>query len=269
MKILYLMTARGGSKGVARKNLQQIAGVSLIGWKATAAKEAMKYWKAYDDYKSRLVISTEDDEIATEAKFWGVEVPFKRPDELATDEASSDSVVKHALDTLGYDSWDAVMLLEPSSPFATSMHLCKATGLLMDRDAELVCGMRRTEPHSLFVEDEHDDGSIVPIICRMDLRAKQNTEGYHSTPGYIFRRQALPPQWTMNGAVYLFRTSMFQREGKIYGICKALGLLMDQWHGLEIDTERDLELARYAVEKGYVVPPESALRSAFRSAFGV
>ena len=114
-RVLFVITARGGSKGLPGKNLREIGGLSLIGYKANSAQSCK--------YCNRVVISSDDNAIINEANKYGVEAPFIRPKSLATDQASSDSVISHLIEWIEEkenDSYDAIMLLEPSSPFATN-----------------------------------------------------------------------------------------------------------------------------------------------------
>ncbi|MEQ9449286.1 MAG: hypothetical protein RLN70_10335, partial [Rhodospirillaceae bacterium] len=136
--------------------------------------------------------------------------------------------------------YDAIMLLEPSSPFATPDHMAKAIDLYQSRAAELVVGMRRTETPSLFVGEQTHDDSIADIVENMRAAPKQ-------------RRQDQPGEWTMNGALYLVSWEAFKRSGKIYGAAEnSYGLLMDRWHSLEIETPDDLLLAEFAVANGMI-----------------
>lgn len=244
MTILFLITARGGSKGVPRKNLTELGGLSVIGWKARAVVPFLEEGEG-----NRLVISTDDAEIAEDARYHGVEVPFMRPPELATDSASSASVITHALDALD-GNFSSVMLLEPSAPFATTDHYRAALKMSVERDADLVVGMKATEPHSIFIGEIPEDGFITPILTRME-----------SFGNYNIRRQDLKPEWTMNGALYLFSVDVFRRTGSIYGGARNYGLLMDHWHSIEIDSRHDLEMARYAVDHGYVAAPTEMIRA--------
>ena len=232
MSVLYLITARGGSKGVPGKNLRKIGGMSLVAWKANAAKQVI----TNDD---RLVISTECPFIQKEAKLNNVEVPFTRPAELATDTASSADVIKHALETLK-TYHETVVLLEPSAPFTTPEHLVTALTMKQAKDAHLIVGMKHTEPHTTFIAEQPDDDFVTPIMVKMD-RVGRN-----------LRRQDLRQEWTMNGALYVFDTKMFKKTGSIYGGARNYGLLMDRWLSIEIDSMHDLEMAEYAYSKGYV-----------------
>lgn len=234
---LFLIVARGGSRGVPGKNLRPIGGLSLVGWKARAAAKAAP--------GARLVISTDSAEIADEARRHGVDVPFMRPAELATDSATSASVVRHALETLAArgELFDWVMLLEPSAPFATAAHMREALDMMARLDADLVVGMKETHPHTAFIGEIPADGSIAPIIESMRRRGRH------------LRRQDLRQEWTMNGALYLFRTDMFLKGDDIYGGPRSFGLMMDAAHSIEIDNPADLAFAQYVVDKGYVKLP--------------
>lgn len=237
LSCLFLIVARGGSRGVPGKNLRQIGGLSLIGWKARTARKAAP--------EARLIISTDSAEIADEARRHGVDVPFMRPAPLATDTATSASVVRHALETLETrgERYSLVMLLEPSAPFATGDHMTAALAKIAQLNADLVVGMKETSPHTAFIGERPDDDTIAPIIASM-----------HGRGGHL-RRQDLRPEWTMNGALYLFRTDMFLRTGDIYGSANSFGLIMDAHYSVEIDTPADLEFAQYLFDKGYVRQP--------------
>src|ERR1700754_987949 len=184
-QILFLLVGRGGSKGLPGKNLREIGGLSLIGYKAVAARQSR--------YCTRLIVSSDSAEIRSEAKRHGAEILFERPAKLATDTASSNDVVLHAMDWIEAHEkrrYDAIMLLEPSSPFARPEHFDHAIELFVARKAGLVVGMRETELPSVFVGRLGSDGSIGGIV---EKRLK--------TPAQ--RRQDQPPEVTMNGALYL------------------------------------------------------------------
>ena len=121
---MFLITARGGSKGVPKKNIVEVGGLPLLAYKAIASKRS--------DYCSRLIISTDSVEIAEVARKYEVEVPFMRPAHLATDESSSIDVILHAMEWIKINDtskYDALCLLEPSSPFLTYEDVNKAAAL--------------------------------------------------------------------------------------------------------------------------------------------
>ena len=159
MNILFLMTARGQSKGVPKKNLRSLGGISLVGFKAISALRSK--------YCTRLVMSSDDAEIQAEALKYGAEVPFTRPAELATDTASSFDVIRHAMDWIETETterYDAIMLLEPSAPFARSVDFDNAIEIMLEHDASAVIGMRRTEVNSLYIAPMDEGGRITALI---------------------------------------------------------------------------------------------------------
>ena len=235
LNILFLIAARGGSKGVPGKNLKTLAGLSLLGFKARSAQACRGC--------SRLILSTDSEEIQAEGRRLGVEVPFTRPAALATDTAPSDGVIAHALDWIEETegkAYDAVMLLEPSSPFATTDHYDQAIALFETRNADLVVGLSELDTYSVFTGPLSDNGSIAGIVEQM-----------HAAEG--LRRQDQPIEVTMNGAFYLIRWDAFRRTGKIYGDpAECYGIIMDRWHSIEVETPEDLALAEHAIAQEYV-----------------
>jgi CMP-N,N'-diacetyllegionaminic acid synthase len=233
MEVLFLLVGRGGSKGLPGKNLREIGGLSLIGYKAKSALQSR--------YCSRLIVSSDSAEIRAEAVRQGAEMLFERPAELATDTAASNDVVLHAMDWIEAHErrrYDAIMLLEPSSPFARPEHFDEAVELFTARDASLVVGMRETEVSSIFVGPLGKDGSIGTIVNKM-----------LTTPA--LRRQDQPIEVTMNGALYLVGWDAMRKHRKIYADPTAsYGILMDRMHSIEIESAADLAYASYVVEHG-------------------
>lgn len=234
MKVLFLITARGGSKRVPGKNLTQIAGISLIGFKAISALRSK--------YCSRLIISTDSIEIQDEARRYGVEVPFSRPANLATDTAKSTDVIEHALDFLEQrgERHDAVMLLEPSAPFARAHDFDCAVELMQSTGASVVLGMKPVSPNRIFVGPIEPDGRISQIVDRV---RDWQIGGY----------PALTPEYTMNGSLYLFRWDFFRAHRRIYQDGSAtFGYKMDPHYSIEIDDPIELHLAQFLVDRGHI-----------------
>lgn len=228
------MTARGGSKGVPRKNLRELAGLSLVGFKARAARKTSSC--------TRLVMSTDDPEIAEEARRHGADVPFMRPAELASDTAKSSDVIAHAMHWLEErgERYDAIMLLEPSSPFTRPQDFDGAVSMMRDTNADAVVGMRRMEVSSTFVGTMDEAGRISSIVSQMKRDAGR-------------LRQEMRPEFTMNGALYLFGWDYFAKHRNIYENAQGTyGYVMPDELSVEIDEMRDLAYAQFLVEQGYV-----------------
>jgi len=228
---LWLITARGGSKGVPGKNLRKIGGLSLVEWKIRAARAA--------DPAAFIVCSSDSDDILQTAAFNGCRT-IQRPAALASDTAKSADVIRHALDVIP-ESFDQVVLLEPSAPFSTGEQYKRALQMMEFHDADLVVGMRKTAPHTAFIGDVREDLSVTPILVQFQREA-------------LRRRQDYPPQWSMSGGLYVFTTQMFRKSFDIYSGVRNYGLMQDAYTGHEIDTMHDMELAEFYYERGYVKP---------------
>ena len=235
MKILFLITARGGSKGVPGKNLRRIGGLSLVGFKAISARKSV--------HCTRLIISTDSVEIQEEARRHGVEVPFTRPAELASDSAKSGPVITHAMDWIereGRERYDAVMLLEPSSPFARAEDYDAAVQTMLERNANAVVGVRPVETSSTVVGPLGPRGELAAIVEKM-----------HAARAQTGQRQTLGREYTMNGALYLFRWDYFRRHEWIYHD-NVYGHEMDPLHSVEIDEPLQLAWAEFLVGNGHI-----------------
>ena len=230
-----MITARGGSKSVPGKNLRKINGISLVGFKAISALRSKNF--------SRLIISTDSKEIQEDAKSYGVEVPFTRPADLATDDASSMGVISHAMDWIEQNSdeqYDAVMLLEPSSPLATSLDYDNAIDLMVKQDANVVLGMRETAINTAFIGPMDNSGKISLIVDQ--LRGLQK-----------IRRQDMSPEFTMNGGLYLFKWDYFKKHGSLYeDRDNTFGYVMDRHYSIEIDELIDLQWIEFLVASGKI-----------------
>jgi N-acylneuraminate cytidylyltransferase/CMP-N,N'-diacetyllegionaminic acid synthase len=232
-EILFLITARGGSKGVPGKNKRRIGPHSLIGYKAISAKKSK--------YCTRLVISTDSEELQEDAARYGAEVPFTRPRELATDTAKSDDVVLHAMAYFENEEgrrYDAIMLLEPASPFARARDFDAAVEIYVRHKANLVVGVKPVEVNSIFVGPLGEDG-----------RADRIIEKFVSRPDV--RRQAFEQEYTMNGALYLFGWDYMKTTRRMYADpANTYGHPMDRFHSAEIDTLYDMRLAELFAKNG-------------------
>ena len=235
MNTLFLITARGGSKGVPGKNLKQLGGIPLVGFKAISALRSK--------HCTRLIISTDDPEIQQTAMKYGAEAPFLRPSELATDTASSTDVIDHAMSYIESETnetYDAVMLLEPSSPFARAQDYDGAVDLMLKHDASVVVGVRETEVSSTVVGPLDSQGRITAIIDQVKALDNQ-------------RRQDLPKDFTPNGALYLFRWDFFKKHHAIYQDRDGtFGYPMDRAYSLEVDEKIDLAWAEFMVQEGHI-----------------
>lgn len=232
MRILYLVIARGGSKSIPRKNLAKIEGLSLVAHKIRSARKSK--------YCSRLVLSTDDKEIQAEGIQHGAEVPFLRPAELASDDASSDDVALHAMDyvTKAGESYDAIMLLEPSTPFATPDDYDRAVEIMIEKKASMVTGIVESKHHPIFSTDLPVDRKLSKLVSQLETARS-------------LRRQDFATQCILNGAFYLMEWQPFISTRRRYTDPDGTyGLLMPHERSVEIDEPIDLAFARYLASTG-------------------
>lgn len=217
MRLLAVIPARGGSKGIPRKNIRDLAGLPLIAYSIKAGQAASSV--------DRLIVSTEDDEIAAVSSRYGAEV-IKRPKSLARDDAPTRPVLEHAVDCLARTGYrpDAVLTLQPTSPLRTARHIDEAVAIFeSDPTADSLVSCVRV-PHIFHpnsVMKRAADGSLVPFI-----------------PGPpITRRQDKEPVYARNGAaIYITRVDRvcdFVFGGRL------LSYEMSMEESVDIDDEED------------------------------
>lgn len=223
MSVLALITARGGSKGLPRKNVLPVGGKPLIAWTIEAALASRCV--------SRVVLSSDDDEIMQVARSHGCEVPFRRPAELAGDLASSADVVAHALAQL--PGHDHVLLLQPTSPLREAADIDAAFDLMQSHQAPAcvsVCPVQESPYWMYRIEGGQQLRPLLPPAS-----------GAH-------RRQDLPPVYMLNGALYLAGVDHFRQQRAFLGPgCAAY--VMPRERSLDIDTAEDLALADEELSK--------------------
>ncbi len=224
MNILGITLARGGSKSVPRKNIKKINGVPLIGY---TVKEALK-----SKYLTNYIVSTDDDEIARISRELGAEVPFKRPPEFATDEASSASALIHAvkqMEKLNNTTFDYVIELMATNPLKTVDDIDASIELLMESGADSVIAV-----HKL---DDHHPARIKKIvngyICDFSVQEKLES-----------RRQDLRPfAYIRSGSIYALTRAHIMNDGMRYGSANSKAYVLPPERVANIDTMDDFLFA--------------------------
>lgn len=230
MKILGIIPARGGSKGIPRKNLVEMAGHPLIYYSIRTARELLQ-----KETIDRFMVSTEDVEITEVARSLGADVPFLRPAGLATDEAKSIDLVLHCLTE--YESrgeiFDAVLLLQPTSPIRDSEKLADAIKrfALTNLDSMISC-YEEEQITDLKMYRKNSYGTLQPL------------NEYHNKG---IRRQDSKPVLIRNGAVYLTRVPYLTRCKRIISE-EPLLMEMSKHDSIDLDTVEDLELLKLRLE---------------------
>lgn len=220
LKILALIPARGGSKGIPRKNVRVFAGKPLIAHAIAAAKGAPRV--------DRIVVTTDDEEIAAVAREHGAEVPVMRPAEMAGDTSPVMDAVIHMLDHLknedGYEPTH-VLLLQTTSPMRESADIERCIDRLLEAGGDALVSVCRTENGLFAVKD---DGVLETLY-----------DGYAAGTN----RQALPKTYKLDGCMlYLIKTDVLRRERSFLG-GTVIGYPIERWRTLDLDEPEDFVLA--------------------------
>jgi CMP-N-acetylneuraminic acid synthetase len=226
MRVLGLVPARGGSKGIPRKNIRTLGGRPLIEWTIEAGLAA--------DRIDRLVVSTDDEAIAAAAAAAGADVPFLRPTELAADDTPTLPVVQHAIRAAAAagDPPDAVCLLQPTSPFRAPGLIDRCIDALDGHDAVMTIKAIPVEHHPWWAYLREPDGSMRLAV---------------GGDGPVPRRQDLPPAYCREGAVYVSTVRTIE-SGSLYGE-SVVGIEVDAASTVNLDSEEDWQVAESLVEQ--------------------
>lgn len=223
--VLTLIPARGGSKGLPGKNIRPFLGKPLIALTIDAARES--------GVAGRIVVTTDDAEIARVSAASGAEVPFLRPAEIANDAAPVLAAALHALDWFeNHDGWkpEWLLLLQPTSPLRTADDIRRAFEIAQSENTDAVVAVSETKSHPFWVKTLDSSGHLQPFIADQKAPA---------------RRQELPPAYALNGLLYLVRVTTLRNEG---AFCPAetRPLLIPSIRAFDIDSEEDFLIAEFA-----------------------
>jgi len=222
MMVLALIPARGGSKGIPRKNIRPFCGKPLLQWAIDVALAA--------GCVDQVVVSTDDPEIAEVAKAGGAEVPFLRPAELASDTAPGIAPVLHALEQLPQVS--DVLLLQPTSPLRTSADIEAIVALRQRSGRESAVSLTPSAKHPAWMYSLSQDDRLESLIL------------FDEAPC----RQLLPPAYLLNGALYLASRDFLLREQSFIGD-DTVGYVMPAERSVDIDTPLDWKWAELLMEQ--------------------
>lgn len=218
--VLAIIPARGGSKGLPRKNVCAVAGKPLIAWTIEAARQSR--------YIDRLILSSDNDEIIRVARQWGCEAPFVRPAELARDDTPGMEPIFHALEQCPGFDW--VVVLQPTSPCRTGQDIDACLELLRDRQASAVVSVAESSSHPAWTYRLEPDASLCPFLATTATR-----------------RQDLPPAFSLNGAVYVAVIESLSRL-RSFIAAGTLAYPMPRERSVDIDDAVDLALAAVLLE---------------------
>ncbi len=221
-KVLAVITARGGSKGLPRKNVLPCGGQPLIAWAIGAVRASRLV--------DRLVVSTDDAEIAAVSREYGAEVPFMRPSELAGDASPHVLAVQHAVKWLeehAGESYEYVALVQPTSPLMTAEDVDGAIRGALDNGADSVITIHEAKEHPYYMRVMAADGCVDYMM----------EEGFG-----VGRRQELPAAYAQGGAVFVIRTAVMFRDN-VLETKRPHAYVMPPERSLDVDTWWDFKLA--------------------------
>jgi CMP-N,N'-diacetyllegionaminic acid synthase len=220
MRILGIIPARGGSKGVPRKNIRLLGGRPLIEWSIESALAAR-------DVLTRIIVSTDDAEIASLARSAGAEVPFMRPVELSGDKAPTLPVLQHTVAFAEHEegqTYDLVMLLQPTAPFRTAQDIRDAVKIAVNYDCDSVISVVQVFAMHPILMKRIEGGRLVPFC----IEEREGTRRQDYSPSAFMR----------NGAIYLTRRQLIIEQGTIWGT-HIRPLVMPEERSASIDSELD------------------------------
>jgi N-acylneuraminate cytidylyltransferase len=220
MKFLVVIPARGGSKGIPRKNIRPFDGKPLIYYTIDVARAIVS--------DEDICVSTDDNEIIQMVENYGLHVPFKRPKELATDKAGTYEVLLHSLDFYEKQgkSYDALILLQNTSPFRTVEHVKNAIKLYTP-NVDMVVSVKECAANPYYSIYEEDDKGYLHV-CKGD--------------GNIFRRQDAPKVYEYNGAIYIMNVNTLKIT-HMHKMQKRVKYVMDERSSFDLDTMTDWMIA--------------------------
>jgi CMP-N-acetylneuraminic acid synthetase len=218
MSLIALIPARGGSKGVPKKNIKDFCGKPLIAWSIEVALQAAEV--------DRVIVSTDDPEIADISLTFGAEVPFLRPDRFATDESPGIEPVLHAISVLPQFDW--ILVLQPTSPLRTQKDIDAIVSYAKLNGVKSAVSVSEAlnHPHWTYIRDHSG------LLSSM-------TSGIPAS-----RRQELPPAFTLNGALYL-ATRDWLLENNAFVSNETYGYIMPIERSVDIDSPLDWKWAEF------------------------
>lgn len=224
-RVLAIIPARGGSKGIPRKNLLEIGGKPLIAYSIQCAKQIERI--------NSVVVSTDDSEIAEVAIKYGARIPVLRPKELADDHAKTIDAVEHMLEFLEScgEVYDTVVLLQPTQPFRSLNDVERALNFFEANNSQGVLTVSRVQEHPLLMRYMTNEGYLSQLL------SKEST----------VRRQDMEPVFRVNGAVYVNAREDYRRGVSLND--NPLGVLSGEGASIDIDSWKDVEEAEFFLKQ--------------------
>lgn len=229
MNFLYVIPARGGSKGIPYKNIKKLAGKPLINYSIDLARQITT--------DKNICLSTDDENIIETAKLYGLEVPFKRPESLATDRAGTYEVLLHAIqyyENLG-ENYDAIVLLQPTSPFRLKKHIEEAISMF-NEDIDMVVSVKEASANPYYNCFEEDKNGFLSS-------SKGN--------GLLERRQDAPAVWEFNGSIFVINIESL-KQMNMSKFTRIKKYIMEDLYSVDIDNILDWKIAELILQENLI-----------------
>jgi len=218
-KTIGIITARSGSKGIPDKNIKYCAGKPLIAWTIIEAKKAVVL--------DKVIVSTDSQKYADIAMYYGADVPFLRPPELATDTSSHYDVILHALKKVGLTTYSHCCILQPTSPLRNFFDINNSCIKSFKNDASVVSVTPNTD---------------YPFLFNKDKKGVLKFPFFRFLKNRYLPRQKIKPKYHVNGALFVFPVKKFLMEKTIY--CgKVMSIILPTERSIQIDTPFDMDIA--------------------------
>jgi CMP-N-acetylneuraminic acid synthetase len=225
LKIISIIPARGGSKGLPGKNIIDLAGKPLIAWTIEASLKSK--------YITKTIVSSDDDKILEVSRQFSSEI-LKRPDELALDTTPSEPVIEHVLNSIvDIEKYDYLILLQPTSPLRDEKDIDSAIELLIEKKATALISTKQIDNKILKAFKNDENGYL---------------EGIANNKYPFMRRQDLPKVFMPNGAIYIVSIKEFLKTKKLF-TDETISFEMSEEKSFDIDTLEDLKICKTILEK--------------------
>jgi N-acylneuraminate cytidylyltransferase len=224
---LAIIPARGGSKRLPNKNVKELNGKPLIAWTIDAALASPNV--------NKVVVSTDDNDIAEISLLSGAEVPYIRPHNLSTDTANTVDVIKHAIDFYAKSGhyFDFIILLQPTSPLRISADITNAIELLKEKNADAIISVCEVEHSPLW-------SNTIPLTGSLKSFIKDEVKN--------MRSQDLATYYRLNGAIYIVETTKFIEQNSLFLNDNIYAYKMNVENSVDIDNETDFSYAEFLIE---------------------
>lgn len=228
-KILVVIPARGGSKGIPYKNIKKLGGKPLICYSIDVARQLTS--------NDNICVTTDDDKIIEVVENYGLKVPFKRPDYLATDTCGSNEVIQHAYQFFEQQGkhYDVILLLQPTSPFRKIEFLKEAVALY-DDSVDMVTSVMESKCNPYYDGFEDNEEGLLKVCKGV---------------GTIERRQDAPRVWQQNGSIYVINPEMLMKKG-LGGFDRIRKYPMSNLYSVDIDNPFDWKVAELVLSEKLV-----------------